>query len=68
MLALNNMSQQLDEDLTNLLRYFGEDPSSTKPEDFFGIISSFAIAVQVRHVSRGIGGSALSCLCAESRR
>jgi len=47
MAALNAMSQQLERDLGDLLRYFGEDPSSTKAEDFFGIISSFSIALQV---------------------
>lgn len=47
MVALNAMSQQLEQDLGDLLRFFGEDPSSSKPEDFFGIISSFAIALQV---------------------
>lgn len=47
MTALNATSQQLDRDLGELLRYFGEDPASTKAEDFFGIISSFSMALQV---------------------
>lgn len=47
MAALNSMSQQLDRDLCELLRYFGEDPSSMKAEEFFGIISSFSVALQV---------------------
>lgn len=48
MIALNTMSQQLEADLGELLRFFGEDASTMKAEDFFGIISSFAIALQVK--------------------
>lgn len=51
MSALNAMSQQLERDLGDLLRYFGEDPLNTKVEDFFGTISSFAIALQVSECS-----------------
>lgn len=47
MAALNTMSQQLDQDLGQLLRYFGEDPSATKVEDFFAMIANFSIALQV---------------------
>lgn len=47
MVALHTMSQQLDQDLGDLLRYFGEDPSATKVEDFFGMIANFSIALQV---------------------
>ena len=44
------MSRQLEQDMENLLIFFGEDPKITKPEDLFMTISTFALALQVsRH-------------------
>lgn len=62
MSALNSMSQQLDRDLSDLLRFFGEDPSSTRVEDFFGVVSSFAIALQVSAFIRARVVSLIACL------
>ena len=46
------MGAKVDEELRALLRYYGEQPDagadSLKPEDFFGLIMSFASALQVR--------------------
>jgi len=48
--ALKNMNNSLDGELRSLLTYFGEDPDSPeapKLEDFFGLILSFSLALQV---------------------
>lgn len=45
--ALTAMSKQLEKDLWELLRFFGEDPVTVKPEDVFTTISSFALSLQV---------------------
>ncbi|CAG8616675.1 9760_t:CDS:2, partial [Ambispora gerdemannii] len=39
---IRDMAKKLDNELKQLLLYYGEDPSSTKPEDFFKLIVSFA--------------------------
>lgn len=48
--ALQNMGSKVDEELKTLLRYYGEQPDggadSMKPEDFFGLVMSFASALQ----------------------
>ncbi|KAG0026570.1 hypothetical protein BGZ82_009398 [Podila clonocystis] len=38
--------QQLEQDLKQLLIFYGEDPVNTKPEDFFGMIVSFSSMLQ----------------------
>lgn len=38
--------QQLEQDLKDLLIFYGEDPANTKPEDFFGMIVSFSSMLQ----------------------
>ncbi|KAJ6572601.1 hypothetical protein B0H10DRAFT_2106751 [Mycena sp. CBHHK59/15] len=50
-IALKNMGNSLDGELRSLLSYYGENPDSSeapKPEDFFGLISSFSSSLQVR--------------------
>lgn len=37
--------KQLEADLSAMLRYFGGDPATTKPEDFFTNIASFSLAL-----------------------
>ncbi|CAG8578425.1 931_t:CDS:2 [Ambispora leptoticha] len=39
---IRDLAKKLDNELKQLLVYYGEDPSSTKPEDFFKLIVSFA--------------------------
>lgn len=43
--ALQLAEKTVSASLTKLLTYFGEDPSQTKPEDFFGLVSSFGQAL-----------------------
>ena len=54
--ALKNMAQLLDGQLKALMAYYGEQPDAAdakKPEDFFGMISSFSTSLQVSvHLSR----------------
>jgi diaphanous 1 len=48
--ALKKMGASVEEELQSLLVYYGERPDSPeapKPEDFFGLISSFASSLQV---------------------
>lgn len=45
--SIKAMVTTLDEDLKGLLAYFGEDPTATKPEDFFATIVSFASSLSV---------------------
>jgi diaphanous 1 len=48
--ALGKMNVSVEGELRSLLIYFGEKPDSPdapKPEDFFGLISSFATSLQV---------------------
>lgn len=48
--ALKNMAQLLDGQLKALMAYYGEQPDAAdakKPEDFFGMISSFSTSLQV---------------------
>ncbi|KAF9438927.1 hypothetical protein BGZ76_002926 [Entomortierella beljakovae] len=40
------VGQGLDQDLKKLLLFYGEDPSTTKPEDFFGMLVSFSTMLQ----------------------
>lgn len=42
------IGQQLEQDLKQLLIFYGEDPVNTKPEDFFGMIVSFSSMLQVK--------------------
>jgi len=45
------MSSSVENDLRSLLIYYGENPDSPdapKPEDFFGLIQSFSLSLQVR--------------------
>lgn len=51
------MAKKLDEELKQLLVYYGEDSSVTKPEEFFGLIVSFASSLAVRFII-----SVFSCL------
>lgn len=39
---LRNMAKELDENLRDLVVYYGEDPATIKPEEFFAIIQSFS--------------------------
>lgn len=48
MSALKSMMGDLDRDLKELVRYYGEDPASMKPEDLFGIVVSFSSSLLVR--------------------
>jgi diaphanous 1 len=51
---LKKMSIAVEGELRSLLIYYGEQPDSPdapKPEDLFGLISSFASSLQVRDVS-----------------
>lgn len=44
------MGASVDKDLQSLLQYYGENTENTetmKPEDFFGLITSFALALDV---------------------
>ncbi|SPO21738.1 related to Diaphanous protein homolog 1 [Ustilago trichophora] len=43
--ALQLAGTTVQASLTKLLTYFGEDPTNTKPEDFFGLVSSFGQAL-----------------------
>ena len=45
--SIRDRATELDEELKQLLVYYGEDPSVTKPEDFFGLIVSFASSLAV---------------------
>ncbi len=51
--ALQNMVKNLETDLRNLLIYFGEDPSTVKVEDIFGVLVSFSSSLQVRFLTLG---------------
>lgn len=46
--ALKSTTITLEADLASLLAYFGEDPASTKTEDFFASLVTFASALAVR--------------------
>jgi len=49
--ALKEMTASVENDLRSLFSYFGESfdsPDSLKPEDFFGMICSFSLSLQVR--------------------
>ncbi|KAJ1032638.1 hypothetical protein NDA16_000661 [Ustilago loliicola] len=43
--ALQLAGTTVQTSLTKLVSYFGEDPTQTKPEDFFGLVSSFGQAL-----------------------
>ncbi|CAG8539122.1 376_t:CDS:2, partial [Acaulospora colombiana] len=48
--SLKEFTAKLEEELKQLLIYYGEDPTTTKPEDFFGMILSFGKSLAVaRH-------------------
>jgi len=40
--SIREIATNLDNELQQMLIYYGEDPKSTKPEDFFGLIVSFS--------------------------
>ncbi|CAG8710518.1 11075_t:CDS:2 [Acaulospora morrowiae] len=42
--SINEFTEKLEEELKQLLIYYGEDPATTKPEEFFGMILSFSKA------------------------
>jgi len=47
--ALMNMGNMIEGELRSLLTYYGEDPDSSdapKPEDFFGLVTSFSSSLQ----------------------
>jgi hypothetical protein len=46
--ALETMGAKLEADLRGVLQYYGEDPTTTKPEDLFGTIVTFSSALLVR--------------------
>jgi len=49
--ALQHMGSKVNEELRDLLQFFGEKPEgseSMKPEEFFGLVMSFSSALQVR--------------------
>ena len=55
--ALKQLGQTVENDLRSLYAYFGEafDTSeSPKPEDFFGMICSFSLSLQVSRRSAAI--------------
>ena len=58
------MGGKLDEDLKALVRYYGEDSSSTKPEEVFGIIGQFSSALLVRPLS-SFDGKVTDLRCSE---
>lgn len=43
--ALQLAGTTVQTNLTKMVSYFGEDPAQTKPEDFFGLVSSFGQAL-----------------------
>jgi hypothetical protein len=48
--AVSKLGSALEADLKNLLEYYGEtpdSPDSPKPEDFFALILSFSLSLQV---------------------
>lgn len=55
--ALKNMAQLLDGQLKALMAYYGEQTDAAdakRPEDFFGMISSFSTSLQVSTQHSGI--------------
>ncbi|KAI9298202.1 FH2-domain-containing protein [Neoconidiobolus thromboides FSU 785] len=47
--SIKENGEKLESNLEELLTYFGEDSSSTKPEDFFNLIISFLDALELAH-------------------
>lgn len=47
--ALGSTRTCLEQDLQALLRYYGEDPAKTKPEDVFSLITTFSTSLLVSH-------------------
>jgi diaphanous 1 len=45
--SIREIAINLDNELQQMLIYYGEDPKSTKPEDFFGLIVSFSSSLMV---------------------
>jgi len=45
--SIREIATNLDNELQQMLIYYGEDPNSTKPEDFFGLIVSFSSSLIV---------------------
>jgi hypothetical protein len=45
--CLGAMHQRLEADMRSLLVYFGEDVSTTKAEELFGLVASFASWLEV---------------------
>lgn len=46
-LDMQDTTQNLEENLKQLLIYYCEDPVATKPEEFFGMIVSFGSSLIV---------------------
>ena len=44
---MKQLVSAIESELRDLFTYFGEDPAATKPEDFFGLVVSFASSVHV---------------------
>lgn len=44
---MQDTTQKLEENLKQLLIYYCEDPVTTKPEEFFGMIVSFGSSLTV---------------------
>jgi hypothetical protein len=61
----------METELQDLLAYYGQaaDSESSKPEDFFGLVMSFSIALRVRLRFKPHPGAPLTLgfLCTESR-
>lgn len=45
--ALKILSTKLEQDLRNLVVFYGEDPAAVKAEDVFGLVVTFSAALQV---------------------
>ncbi|CAG8687402.1 12113_t:CDS:2, partial [Dentiscutata heterogama] len=44
--SIKEFTQELEERLNQLLKYYGEDPTVTKPEEFFGMIVEFGKSLE----------------------
>ncbi|CAG8457272.1 24000_t:CDS:10 [Dentiscutata erythropus] len=44
--SIKEFTQELEERLNQLLKYYGEDPTATKPEEFFGMIVEFGKSLE----------------------
>lgn len=46
--ALRETRRSLQDAIDALLRYFGEDPTKSKPEDLFSLMATFSASLLVR--------------------